>query len=144
MGSSVAARPPLLPAYIRDAVRAAVLHGHADASTEFELIARATREAVGVSYRDLFASRSRSVAMVHGRELFVWLCRELTTLSYPAIVHLVGARSHSTLIDAHQRAEARYRDDPQAREAMDQMAAVIRAARDAADAPTDDQESPCP
>ena len=133
-----AARPPLLPAYIREAVRAVVLHGHADASTDFELIARATREAVGVSYRDLFASRSRAVAMVRGRELFVWLCRELTTLSYPGLAHLVGVRSHTTLVDAYQRAERRHRDDPKAREAMDQMAAVIRAARDALDLPDDE------
>ena len=66
------------------------------------LIMGKTAEYFGITLDDLTSSnRSRSIAT--GRQIAMYLCRELTELSLPKIGELFGGRDHSTVIHAYKK-----------------------------------------
>jgi chromosomal replication initiator protein len=61
-----------------------------------------TAEYFGVSLEDLCGS-SRSRLLVNGRQIAMYLCRELTDLSLPRIGALFGNRDHTTVMHADRK-----------------------------------------
>lgn len=67
-----------------------------------EDILRRVCERLHVDRADL-SSRTRHPRVVLARSVIVWLCRKLTTLSFPEIARVLGRPNHSTVITALQR-----------------------------------------
>jgi len=53
--------------------------------------------------RDTLLSQNRSRQLVLARQIAMYLCRELTDLSLPAIGNIFGGRDHSTVIHANNK-----------------------------------------
>jgi len=65
-------------------------------------IMAATAEYFSLTMEDLCGS-SRSRALVTGRQIAMYLCRELTDLSLPKIGQMFGGRDHTTVIHADRK-----------------------------------------
>jgi chromosomal replication initiator protein len=65
-------------------------------------IMAATAEYFGLTMEDLCGS-SRSRVLVTGRQIAMYLCRELTDLSLPKIGQMFGGRDHTTVIHANRK-----------------------------------------
>lgn len=70
-----------------------------------ERIVERVCEELGVTRSEL-GGPGRHKAVVLGRALTVWLAKRLTTRSYPEIASAIGLKSHSTMLNAHQRIQA--------------------------------------
>jgi chromosomal replication initiator protein len=84
-----------------------------------EVISAAAAE-VGVSSRELKA-RDRRPAVVWGRQLAMYLTRELTGASLPDIGRAFGGRNHTTVLHAVRRVERELERDPGTRSAVDSL-----------------------
>ena len=51
-------------------------------------------------------SKSRTRELVHARQIGMYVCRELTDLSYPQIGKQFGGRDHTTVIHAYEKVSA--------------------------------------
>lgn len=69
-------------------------------------IQREIADRYGLSVLDLLSDR-RAPSVAKPRQVAMYLCRELTTLSLPAIGKRFGNRDHSTVIHAIRRVEQR-------------------------------------
>jgi chromosomal replication initiator protein len=78
----------------------------------------------GVSAQELLSS-SRSARVAWPRQLAMYLARELTDESLPAIGRHFGGRDHTTVMYACRRASARIDDDVNAREAVEKLRATL-------------------
>jgi len=67
-----------------------------------ELILSSTAERFNLSV-DQLQSRSRTRNLVHARQIAMYVCRELTDLSYPQIGREFGGRDHTTVIHAYDK-----------------------------------------
>jgi chromosomal replication initiator protein len=72
-----------------------------------------TAEAFGISVVSLLSS-SRAPAVAWPRQIAMYLARELTALSLPAIGQEFGGRNHTTVLHAYKRAARRISEDPDA------------------------------
>lgn len=61
-----------------------------------------TADYFSVSVDDLYGS-SRSQSLANARQIAMYLCRELTSLSLPKIGQLFGGRDHTTVMYAHKK-----------------------------------------
>jgi chromosomal replication initiator protein len=61
------------------------------------------------------ASPKRSRRVVYARQVAMYLCRELTPLSLPAIAQRFGGRDHTTVLHAHRRIRDRLSTDESTR-----------------------------
>ena len=80
-------------------------------------IQEATCTAFGVALDDLLSS-SRSEPVAWPRQVAMYLSRELTDQSLPAIGSAFGGRSHTTVLHAWRRTAARIESDAEAFEAV--------------------------
>lgn len=78
----------------------------------------------GVSAQELL-SGSRSARIAWPRQLAMYLARELTDESLPAIGRHFGGRDHTTVMYACRRASARIDDDAAVREAVEKLRATL-------------------
>jgi chromosomal replication initiator protein len=78
----------------------------------------------GVSPQELL-STSRSARVAWPRQLAMYLARELTDESLPAIGRHFGGRDHTTVMYACRRASARIDDDASVREAVEKLRATL-------------------
>jgi len=78
----------------------------------------------GVSAQELLSS-SRSPRIAWPRQLAMYLARELTDESLPAIGRHFGGRDHTTVMYACRRAGARIDDDATVREAVEKLRASL-------------------
>ncbi len=69
--------------------------------------------------RDELLSSSRVSRVAWPRQLAMYLSRELTSESLPAIGRQFGGRDHTTVLHAHRRAATRIADDHEIRSAVD-------------------------
>jgi chromosomal replication initiator protein len=89
-----------------------------------EDIQRQTCEALGVTLDELLSSR-RSQRVARARQLAMYLSRELTDESLPAIGRAFGNRNHTTVLHACRRAAERMGSDPEAYEAVRKLTEAL-------------------
>ena len=77
--------------------------GGARAITPAEII-DAVVQRYSISHSDIIGKR-RYRDLVQARQIAMYLCRELTNLSYPNIANLFGGRDHTTVIHAVRKVE---------------------------------------
>jgi len=98
-------------------------HAHGGAGSIGEIQA-AVATHFGVSAQELLSS-SRSARIAWPRQLAMYLARELTDESLPAIGRHFGGRDHTTVMYACRRASARIDDDVAVREAVEKLRATL-------------------
>jgi chromosomal replication initiator protein len=87
-------------------------------------IQRATCELFGLSHEELL-SGSRTARIAWPRQLAMYLARELTGESLPAIGRHFGGRDHTTVMHACRRTSARLADDTSARKAVENLCRAL-------------------
>ena len=88
-------------------------------------IQTATAEALGVSRDDLLA-QDRRPKVAFARQVAMYLARELTDESLPAIGKGFGGRNHSTVMHAHRRIAASLSSDADTAKAVDGVRGRLR------------------
>jgi len=76
-----------------------------------ELIQKSTAEYFGLKVADL-KSEKRLKAFVQARQIALWLCRDMTTASYPDIGGKFGGKDHSTVIHSVKKLIANWQKIP--------------------------------
>jgi chromosomal replication initiator protein len=89
-----------------------------------ERIQEATSEALEVPTSAL-SSPKRSRQVVYARQVAMYLCRELTDLSLPAIGQRFGGRDHSTVLHAHRQVRSRMLTDSETRALVENIMAEL-------------------
>jgi chromosomal replication initiator protein len=101
------------------------LNKRAAAMTVAEIQQR-TAEAFGISVAVL-VSTSRASSVAWPRHIAMYLARELTAQSLPAIGHAFGGRNHTTVLHACKRTAERIAADPEAFEVVRRLTELLRA-----------------
>ncbi len=83
-------------------------------------IQAAACEHFGISSQELLSS-TRTARIAWPRQVAMYLARELTEESLPAIGRRFGGRDHTTVLHAWRRTSARIADDDASREAVDKL-----------------------
>ncbi len=100
------------------------LKARARAMSVEEIQAR-TAEAFGVSVEALLSS-SRASAVAWPRHVAMYLSRELTDHTLPAIGRAFGGRNHTTVLHAYRRTAERIADDPAAFDTVRRLTESLR------------------
>jgi len=95
-------------------------------ATSVEEIQQRTAEAFGVSV-DALLSPSRAGGLAWPRQVAMYLARELTDQTLPAIGRAFGGRNHTTVLHAYKRTAQRIAGDPQAFEVVRRLTEVLGA-----------------
>lgn len=90
-----------------------------------DLIQRKVAEYFEVRPSDMTAKR-RSKNVVYPRHLAMYLCREMTGLSYPEIGEQFGGRDHTTILHAYQKIKKDIKKDLKSRSVVDKLFSEIR------------------
>ncbi len=90
-----------------------------------KMIIHATAEQFGFSVDEL-CSKSRRRPLVTARQIGMYVCREMTDLSYPAIARDFGGRDHTTIIHAVEKIGALMKERRQIYDQVTELMAVIR------------------
>jgi chromosomal replication initiator protein len=98
------------------------------AAPTVELIQAATCQLFGLTREELL-SDGRSPRLTWPRQVAMYLSREHTTQSLPAIARAFGGRNHTTVLHACKRAAARLASDPEASDTIRTLAERIHADR---------------
>jgi chromosomal replication initiator protein len=88
-------------------------------------IQQRTAEAFGIPVAAL-VSTSRASSVAWPRQIAMYLARELTTHSLPAIGHAFGGRNHTTVLHACKRTAERIAGDPDAFEVVRRLTESLR------------------
>jgi chromosomal replication initiator protein len=88
-------------------------------------VQRATCEAFDLSLDELL-SATRSARIAWPRQVAMYLARELTDATLPAIGREFGGRNHTTVMHAHRRTTERISCDPEAFEIVDHITRSLR------------------
>ena len=107
--------------------------GHAHSAADIQ---RATCELFGISSDELLSS-SRTARVAWPRQLAMYLTRELTGESLPAIGRHFGGRDHTTVMHACRRTSSRLADDAAARAAVAKLCRALGCTPPATPAPPD-------
>jgi chromosomal replication initiator protein len=99
------------------------LKKRADAMTVSEIQER-TAEAFGISVEALVSS-SRAGTVTWPRQVAMYLARELTDQTLPAIGRAFGGRNHTTVLHAYRRTAERIAGDPDAYEAVRRLTEAL-------------------
>jgi chromosomal replication initiator protein len=83
-----------------------------------------TAAAFGIS-RDSLLSSSRAATVAWPRQVAMYLARELTSETLPAIGREFGGRTHTTVLHAHRRTVARIADDRDAFEVVHNLTETL-------------------
>jgi chromosomal replication initiator protein len=94
-----------------------------------EEIQQATSERLGVS-PDALRSPDRTARVAWARQVAMYLARELTDATLPAIGKAFGGRNHTTVLHACRRASERIAADGEASELVQRLAADLRGSDD--------------
>jgi chromosomal replication initiator protein len=92
-----------------------------------ELIQQVTCEAFGLTFEEL-VSHDRTARVSWPRQVAMYLCREHTDQSLPAIGRRFGGRNHTTVMHACRRTSARLASDQDAFEAVRSLSARLHSA----------------
>jgi chromosomal replication initiator protein len=94
-------------------------------TTSVTEIQECTAEAFGVSVEALVSS-SRAGAVAWPRQIAMYLARELTDQTLPAIGRAFGGRNHTTVLHAYKRTAERIAGDPEAFEIVRRLTQSLR------------------
>lgn len=89
-----------------------------------ELIQKNVADHFGLKVADL-KSEKRLKTFVQARQVAVWLCRDLTSASYPDIGNKFGGKDHSTVIHATKKIERMMTEDPALAKTVDSIRTMI-------------------
>jgi chromosomal replication initiator protein len=78
---------------------------------------------------DQLLSTSRAATVAWPRQIAMYLSRELTDATLPAIGRAFGGRNHTTVLHAHRRTAERIASDPEAYEAVRRITLELRTGR---------------
>jgi chromosomal replication initiator protein len=78
---------------------------------------------------DQLLSSSRMAAVAWPRQIAMYLAREMTDATLPAIGQAFGGRTHTTVLHAHRRTAERIASDPEAYEAVRRLTLELRGGR---------------
>jgi chromosomal replication initiator protein len=90
-----------------------------------ELIQKIVADYFGLKIADL-KSEKRLKAFVYARQIAVWLCRDLTTASYPDIGSKFGGKDHSTVIHATKKIEKLLSEDINLSKIINELKEIIQ------------------
>jgi chromosomal replication initiator protein len=90
-----------------------------------ERILEATTKMFGLS-RDELLSSSRTRPLVNARQIAMYVCRELTDLSFPQIAKAFGKSDHTTVIHAVQKIERQMGEKRQIYDQVNELTQLIR------------------
>jgi chromosomal replication initiator protein len=83
-------------------------------------IQKSTSSVMSLPTTDLVSAK-RGRQVVYARQVAMYLCRELTDLSLPAIADRFGGRDHTTVLHAHRQVRTRILTDNSTRELVDRI-----------------------
>lgn len=89
-----------------------------------ELIQKSTAEYFGLKVADL-KSEKRLKAFVQARQIALWLCRDMTTASYPDIGGKFGGKDHSTVIHSVKKIDRQLSEDSNLANIIEEIKAII-------------------
>ncbi|HEY5649713.1 MAG TPA: chromosomal replication initiator protein DnaA [Nitrospiria bacterium] len=110
--------PELVKKVLRDAVRAKKI-------ITVEEIQRVVAGRFHLKQAEL-RSKKRTKTIVQPRQITMYLCRELTPLSFPEIGRHFGGKDHTTVIHACRQIEKRLEGEPPFRQLVDSISRQIR------------------
>ena len=90
-----------------------------------ELIQELTAKYYNKKVEDLKGS-SREKAINLARQVAVYLCRELTDLSFPKIGEKFGGRDHTTIMHGYERIKKRRQQEPEIDQAVQELVEKLR------------------
>jgi chromosomal replication initiator protein len=91
-------------------------------------IQQSTADAFGITV-EVLVSSSRAGAVAWPRQVAMYLARELTDQTLPAIGRAFGGRNHTTVLHAYKRAAERIAADPDAFDVVQRLTASLRSGR---------------
>jgi chromosomal replication initiator protein len=91
-----------------------------------EQVQEAVAEKLGLTV-DAILSPTRTASIAKGRQLAMYLTRELTDLSLPAIAHAFNRRDHTTVIHAIRRVEHRALEDASLSRTLEDLTSQLSA-----------------
>jgi chromosomal replication initiator protein len=97
-------------------------------TTTVREIQEQTAEAFGISVEAL-VSASRVGSLAWPRQVAMYLARELTDQTLPAIGREFGGRNHTTVLHAYKRTAERIAGDPDAFETVRRLTEALHGAR---------------
>jgi chromosomal replication initiator protein len=90
-----------------------------------EAIKREVAERYGLTVEDI-EGPSRRKDIAHARQIAVYIARELTQSSFPALGAAFGGRDHSTIMHAYQKMQDLLRDTPLLKNEIDSLMEDLR------------------
>ena len=103
---------------------------HPRPKVEVGRIQQAVADQLGVS-REAMLSPNRTAPVARARQIAMYLSRQLTDLSLPAIARAFNRRDHTTVLHAVRRVESRRTEDPHLNHALERLTAALTADCDA-------------
>jgi len=85
-----------------------------------ELIQKTVADFFDLKVVDL-KSEKRLKNIVMGRQVAIWLCRDMTKASYPDIGSKFGGKDHSTVIHSFKKIDKAITDDPKLSKVIDEI-----------------------
>ena len=113
---------------LAEQVVAAIAPGGAEAGSaplSIERIQDRTSLALKLEPETLTSAR-RSRQVVYARQVAMYLCRELTDHSLPAIARRFGGRDHTTVLHAHRKVQRQLLVDQPTRDLVDELVRELK------------------
>jgi chromosomal replication initiator protein len=88
--------------------------------TSIDEIQQRISTVLGLPQRDLLSPR-RNRRLVYARQVAMYLCRELTDHSLPAIAQQFGGRDHTTVLHAHRKIQRELLTDSSTKDLVDKL-----------------------
>ncbi len=89
-----------------------------------ELIQKTVADYFGLKLADL-KSEKRLKAFVYARQIAIWLCRDMTTASYPDIGSRFGGKDHSTVIHSAKKIDKLIAENPNIIKLLEELKEII-------------------
>lgn len=89
-----------------------------------ELIQKVVADYFNLKVADL-KSDKRLKTFVQARQVAIWLCRDLTSSSYPDIGNKFGGKDHSTVIHATKKIDRQMAEDPVLAKTIDDLRSTV-------------------
>jgi chromosomal replication initiator protein len=95
------------------------------APASIDQIQQRTSTVLGLPRSDLTSPR-RNRRLVYARQVAMYLCRELTDHSLPAIAQQFGGRDHTTVLHAHRKIQRELLTDSSTKDLVDKLVDSLR------------------